>query len=97
MVMRIHIKSNFFVPGLENQESVDLNRTEMTLREFLDELSRMSPEPVEYIDHGAGTLDPDDWEVDINGIPYQNYSILLESLLKEGDTVTIRILAQGGG
>ena len=95
--MRIHIRSNFLIPGLENEESVDLNGTEMTLKEFLDELSAMSPDRVEYVEPGARVLDPDDWEVDINGIPYQNYPSGLESLLKEGDTVTIRILAQGGG
>ena len=95
--MRIHIKSNFFVPGLENEESVDFDRTEMTLRKFLDELSRMSPDRVEYVEPGAKALDPDDWEVDINGTPYQNYPGGLESPIKDGDTVTIRILAQGGG
>jgi hypothetical protein len=95
--MRIHIKSNFFIPGLENEESVDLHGTEMTLREFLDELSRMSPDRVEYVEPGARALDPDDWEVDINGIPYQNRPDGLQSPLQEGDTVTIRILAQGGG
>ena len=95
--MRINIKSNFFIPGLEKEEIVDLNLTEMTLREFLDELSMMSPDHVEYIEPGANVLDPDDWEVDINNIPYQSYSSGLESILKDGDTVTIRILAQGGG
>jgi hypothetical protein len=95
--MRIHIKSNFLVPGLENEESIDFSKTEITLREFLDRLSVMSPDRVEYIEPGAKVLDPDDWEVDINGIPYQNDPSGLESLLKEGDTVTIRILAQGGG
>ena len=47
--MRIHITSNFFIPGLENEGSVDLKGTNMTLREFLGELSMMSPGGVEYI------------------------------------------------
>ena len=67
--MRIHIKSNFFVPGLENKESVDLERPQMTLREFLEELSEMSPTAIEYVRPGAEVLDPDDWEVDVNGTP----------------------------
>jgi len=95
--MRILIQSNFFVPGLENEESVDFGPTEMTLREFLEALSGISPDRVEYVEPGATLLDPDDWEVDINGTPYQNCPCGLESPLHDGDTVTIRILAQGGG
>ena len=95
--MRIHIKSNFFVPGLENKESVDFERPPMTLREFLEELSEMSPTPIEYVRLGAELLDPDDWEVDISGIPYQHCSNGLRTPLKDGDTVIIKILAFGGG
>ena len=95
--MRIHIKSNFFIPGLENEESVDLNGTDMTLREFLDELSVMSSGGVEYIKPGAEVLDPDDWEVHINDVPYQNLEGGLEKILEDGDTVTIRIMAYSGG
>jgi hypothetical protein len=42
-------------------------------------------------------LDPDDWEVDINGVPYQHHANGLKTLLKDGDTVTIRVMAFGGG
>jgi molybdopterin converting factor small subunit len=96
-VMKIHIKSNFVIPGLKDEESVDLDRSEMTLRDFLEELSAMSPNRLEYVKPGAKVLDPDDWEVDINDIPYQNCRDGLETPLKNGDTVTIRIMALGGG
>ena len=95
--MKIYIKSNFVVPGLKDEESVDLDRSEITLKEFLDELSVMSPNRIEYIRPGAKTLDPDDWEVQINGIPSQNCKDSLETSLKDGDTVTIWIKAFGGG
>jgi molybdopterin converting factor small subunit len=95
--MRIHITSNFFVPGLEEKDSVTMERSRMTLRDFLEELSKVSPTPIEYIKPGAGALDPDDWEVDINGIPYQHCSDGLKTVLKDGDTVAIKILAMGGG
>ena len=95
--MRIHIKSNFFVPGLEKKDSVDVERPQMTLRDFLGELSRMSPAAIEYVRPGADVLDPDDWEVDVNGTPYQHSSHGLSIPLKDGDTVTIKILAMGGG
>ena len=73
-----------------------MDRSKITLREFLEELSKMAP-PIEYVRPGAKTLNPDDWEIDINDIPYQQCSDGLETLLKDGDTVTIKILAFGGG
>ena len=69
----------------------------MTLRDFLEELSRISPTPIEYVKPGAETLDPDDWEVDINGIPYQHCRDGLRTVLKDGDKIAIKILAMGGG
>ena len=96
--MRVHIKSNFVVPGLEDREDIDLDRTEISLRQLLEELQRLAaPSPIEYVRPGAHHLDPDDWEVDINDLPYEKCGRELETLLKDGDTVTIRILALGGG
>jgi hypothetical protein len=95
--MKIYVKSNFVVPGLGNGEFLDLDQSRLTVREFLRELSERAPTRVEYVRPGAKTLDPDEWEVDIDGIPYQRCSDSLETLLKDGDTVTIRILALGGG
>jgi len=95
--MKIHVKSNFFVPGLKEKDSVTLALSSMSLRQFLEELARMSPTPIEYVRPGAKTLNPDDWEVEINSVPYQQYPEGLETHLKDGDTVTIKILAFGGG
>jgi hypothetical protein len=95
--MKINIKSNFFVPGLENADSVDIDHPKMTLREFLEELSMRAPTPIDYVRRGADTLDPDDWEVAINDIPYEQCSGGLRTVLKDGDTVTITIVAFGGG
>ena len=95
--MKIYIKSNFFVPGLEQTESVDIDHPGMSLREFLEELSMRAPTPIEYVRPGAETLDPDDWEVAINDIPYQRCRDGLRTFLNDGDTVTITIVAFGGG
>ena len=95
--MRIYIKSNFIVPGLDQAESVDIDHPTMSLREFLEELSMRAPTPIEYVRPGAETLDPDDWEVAVNDIPYQRCSDGLRTVLKDGDTVTITIVAFGGG
>ncbi len=94
--MKIYIKSNFVVPGIGNEESVDLG-SEMTLRQFLQNLSMLSPARIEYVRPNAIALDPDDWEVNINNVPYQDCREGLETPLQNGDTVTIRLKAFGGG
>jgi len=91
------IKSNFVVPGLEDEVGLEMKGSEVTLREFLEHLSRLSPDPLEYVEPRADRLDPDDWEVDINDVPYLDFEEGLEKSLCDGDTVTIRVLAQGGG
>ena len=95
--MKVRIKSNFFVPGLENIESIDFDCSNITLREFLAALSRKAPTPIEYVRPGAKDLDPDDWEVAINEVPYQDCVDRLETTLRDGDAVAIRIMAMGGG
>lgn len=95
--MKLYIKSNFIVPGLKDEESIELDCSGITLRGFLDELSARAPIRIEYMRPGAKTLDPAEWEVEINGVPYQRFSDGLETLLKDGDTVTIKIMVLGGG
>ena len=69
----------------------------MTLRTFLEDLGKMSPDPLVYVESGADRLDPDDWEVDINDVTYLDFPEGLEKTIKDGDVVTITLLAQGGG
>jgi hypothetical protein len=95
--MRIYVKSNFVVPGLDNGEFVNLDRSQLTLREFLEILSERAPTGVEYVRPGAQTINPDEWEIKINDTPYPQWSAGLETLLKDGDTVTIIIIPLGGG
>jgi len=95
--MRVNIKSNFLVPGLENEDGLELDRSEITLNELLEELSARAPIRMEYVRPGAKTLDLSEWEVEINGTPYHHFGDGLETLLKDGDTVTIRIMVLGGG
>ncbi len=95
--MKIYVKSNFIVPGLDNGELVNLDQSQLTLREFLKELSERSPTRVEYVRPGAQSIDPDEWEIRINDAPYQQLSAGLETPLKDGDAVTIIIIPLGGG
>jgi hypothetical protein len=95
--MKIHIQSNFVIPGLGKKESIDFGCNKMSLRQFLAELSQKAPTPIEYVRPGAKTLNPDDWEIVVNQVPYQDCKEGLETMLKDGDTVTINILAMAGG
>ena len=69
----------------------------ITLFAFLEELARLSPTTIEYVRPGAVSLDPDDWEVAINDIPYQHCPEGLQTTLRDEDRVTIKIMAYGGG
>jgi hypothetical protein len=95
--MRIRVKSNFVVPGLNEKDALNSEASSINLRQFLELLSRLSPSRIEYVRPGARMLDPDDWELEINGTPYQETRDGLETLLKDEDTVTIKIMAFGGG
>ena len=95
--MKIYVKSNFVVPGLDSGEFMDLDHSQLTIREFLEELSERSPTRVEYVRPGTQTINPDEWEIRINDIPYHLCGRGLETSLKDGDTVTIIIIPLGGG
>ncbi len=97
MPIKIYIKSNFVLPGLEGKECLEFNVSKITLREFLEKLSMMSPERLEYVRSGAKEIDQLDWDVAINGMSYENYEEGLAHLLRNGDTVAIRIKPIGGG
>jgi hypothetical protein len=95
--MWICVESNFLVPGLEEADGVEIDLPVVTLRQFLNLLSAKAPTPLEYVKPGASAVDPYEWEVEINGSPYQQHEGCLDAVLKDGDTVTIRIVPIGGG
>jgi hypothetical protein len=95
--MEIKIISNFVVPGVDDDEHLRLNRSEITLRAFFEKLSKRSPDPWVYVEPDADSIDPDDWEVQINAIPYQDIKEGLKKKLFDGDTVILNIKPQGGG
>ena len=96
-LMKIYVKSNFIIPGLDHGECVNLNQSQLTVREFLEEISERLPTRVEFVRPGAQTINPDEWEIRINSIPCPQWSAGLETPLKDEDTVTITIIPLGGG
>jgi hypothetical protein len=95
--MKIFIKSNFLVPGFEQRDWIEMETSEITLRDFLEKLAQLSPDPIVYVEPGADRPDPNDWEVEINDVPYHDFEMGLEEKIKDGDTLTKRILPMGGG
>lgn len=93
--MRVKIESNFFINGVDG-ESIEIDDT-ISVKEFLDTISRLSGGRYIFFEKGQTKLDPDDWEVDVNGKPYNGNGTESERLLEDGDTVCIRLLMYSGG
>ena len=93
--MRINIKSNFYIPGLEG-EIVEI-RDASTVRQLLEHISEISEGTFVFFEGGKEVLDPDDWEVDVNGISYDGFHVAAETRLNDNDIVEIRLLMYSGG
>lgn len=89
--MRITIKSNFGITGLDNDE-LELEGYP-TLSDVLSELAESAEYPFLCQD---GQIDPD-VEILLNGLEYAFLPQRLNTLLNEGDKIQILMLALGGG
>lgn len=94
--MLLHLESNFSIPGLENVETLRVELGRVTLRQVLELIAGMSPTPIRYLRSGSTSLDPA-WEVRVNGVAYERRRGRLDTRLKEGDTISIRITTMDGG
>jgi PDZ domain-containing secreted protein len=95
--MKIGIVSNFVIPGLEVQSEIDVYNQTVTLRTVLEHLLLKSSGRVHFIRPGKDIVDPDDFILEINGLPIEGLKEDLDIVLKEGDTVTIKLSPLGGG
>ena len=89
--MKVHIKANFGIAGIEG-DHMDI-RGRSTLGELLSDLAKGSEFPFILPD---GKLDPE-VEVLLNGLEYPFLPKRLETELKEDDQVEIMMLSIGGG
>ncbi|OGP53437.1 MAG: hypothetical protein A2Y65_07030 [Deltaproteobacteria bacterium RBG_13_52_11] len=94
--MKIYLESNFLLLGSEDAESMDFERSEMTLKELLEVLSRRSTDSPEFLRHDGKDLNPG-WDIEVNGRAYAMCDGGLEAMLKDGDKVTIKLILLGGG
>jgi hypothetical protein len=93
--LRIRVVSNFLIPHLEEESFVIEDGS--AVRHLLESLSKLSGESFVFFERGKNTLDPDDWEVAVNGIAFDGFQIGAETLLKDNDVVEIRLLMYSGG
>jgi hypothetical protein len=95
--MKIRFVSRFVIPGLEGEDDIDFDRPTVTLREFLEEISLRSSDRMTFINPCSGSVDSMLFEIEINGIPNEGSRETLETVLKEGDIITINLVPLGGG
>lgn len=95
--MKIKIDSIFVIPGLEGVNEIFLDHPNLNLRMVLEELAARSSGRVKYINPSTGAVDPMDFVIEINGRPNPGSNEALETRLKEGDIVTIKLSPLGGG
>jgi hypothetical protein len=94
--MKIYLESNFMLLGSETIESIDFDRSAVTLKELLETLSRRSADSLEFLRSDGKDLSLD-WDIEVNGRSFGLCEGGLEALLKDGDTVTIKLALLGGG
>jgi hypothetical protein len=93
--VRIRIESNFVILGFESEELEAREGT--TIRQLLWMLAGFSEGRYEFFRRESDELDTDDWEINVNGIPYHKCRAQLETILADGDLVGVRMNMTGGG
>lgn len=94
--MKINLESNFMLLGSETIESIAFDRTAVTLKELLEALSHRAANSLEFLRNDGTDLSLD-WGIEVNGRSFGLCDGGLEALLKDGDTVTIKLALLGGG
>ncbi len=95
--MRIVLKSNFDVAGIFEKGYVELDGSDVTLRQLLDHLSRQTKGTMELISPKTREVNPEDFSVSLNGMEYPFLPGRLETKLKDGDVAEVSITVLGGG
>ncbi len=83
------METNFEMRGVFSPGEVALQTRNTTLRTLLEELSDRCQGRIKFIDPESRDVDPEEYEVLINGCVYQFLPNLLETELNEGDKVSI--------
>jgi hypothetical protein len=94
--MKINLESNFRLLGSVNIDSIDLNCTEITVKDFLQTIADRSVMFPQYIDVEGTGLQPG-WQVHVNGRILDFCENGINAVLRDGDTVAVYIDVLDGG
>ena len=94
--MRINLESNFMLLGSQDIDSIDFASSEITLKELLETISIRSTNSTKFLNRDGTDLAMS-WEVEVNGHPLGLCTGGVNTLLKDGDKVRIKLMLLGGG
>lgn len=96
--MKLNLKSNYLLLGSMNINSINLDRTEITLKELVQTISNRSttPDNLEYLNSDGTEMQPI-FEVLINGPALPLYEHGVNTVLRDGDNVELYLDLQWGG
>jgi hypothetical protein len=94
--MTIHLESNFMLLGDSDLPSIDFDRPHLTLAELLEEISGRSSSTLQFLSRHRKALD-EGWEIRVNGFPFDYLPHGIETSLRDGDRVAIKLSLLGGG
>ncbi len=95
--MKVLIDGNFVIPGLEDENGIEISSAEVTLKTVLEELSSKSLRRMNFIDNRTGEIDYLSYHITVNEESSSAIEASLDNPLKDGDRVTIRLQGLCGG
>jgi len=96
MNMKIASESNYILLGSEDIDSMDFESQAITIKELLVTVSDRSANSVEFLSRDGSDL-AIDVEIEINGRSLALCSDSVNTVLRDGDRVGIRLMPTGGG
>ncbi len=94
--MTVQLESNFMLLGDSDLPSIELDGPRVTLAELLEELSGRSSNNLQFLSRDRRAID-EGWVVEVNGSTLGDLPQGIETALKDGDRVAIKLLLLGGG
>jgi len=94
--MRIFLESNFMLLGSEDIDSIEFDGEVITLKMLLEKISFLSSNSPEFLNR-EGTELSIGWNIEINERPLELYKDGVNTILRDGDKVLIRLDLLGGG
>lgn len=82
--------------GSEDIDSIDFASSEITVKELLQAISMRSTNSTKFLNRDGTDLAMS-WELEVNGRPLGLCSGGVNTVLKDGDKINIKLMLLGGG